>query len=95
MNYRNVYKIEGALNYQRGVWRSSYENVMSGLGADQEQYYSPVQREVIVRKIYKLAGLEEQYNLQTFLDYDVVNEELDNRMMELYNPDGEKPSQKQ
>lgn len=95
MNYRNVYKIEGGLGYQRGVWRSSYENMMSGLDANREQYYSPVQRELIVRKIYKLAGLEEQYTLQTFLDYDVINEELDNRMMELYNPDGEKPSQKQ
>lgn len=81
MNYRNVKTVEGARNYTRGVWRSSYRNVM---GTGSVAYYSPVQRELILRKIYRLAGLE--YSLQTFLDYDVINKELDERMMDKYDP---------
>ena len=38
-------------------------------------YYNPVQREVILRRIYKLAGMEDGYSFQTFLDYDLNNEE--------------------
>lgn len=87
MNYRNVYIAEGGRRYEKGVWRSSYKNVMEGTGrVEDEQYYSPVQRELILRKIYKLAGFEKEYSLQTFLDYDVINKELDERMIEKYAP---------
>ncbi|MEG0797087.1 MAG: hypothetical protein RR397_11390 [Odoribacter sp.] len=87
MNYRNVYIAEGARRYEKGVWRSSYKNVMEGTGnVNDEQYYSPVQRELILRKIYKLAGFEAEYSLQTFLNYDVINEELDRRMIDRYAP---------
>jgi hypothetical protein len=47
-------------------------------------YYNPVQRELILRKIYQLSGLEEEYSLQTFLDYDknnVTNIRTDEEMM--------------
>lgn len=88
MNYRNVDIIEGAMGYESGIWRSSYDNVMAGNGAvREEEYYCPVQRELILRKIYRLAGFEEEYSLQTFLDYDVINKELDEKMMEKYNPE--------
>lgn len=86
MKYRNVDIIEGAMGYDVGIWRSSFDNVMAGNGAvREEEYFCPVQREAILRKIYRLAGLEEQYSLQTFLDYDVINKELDEKMMEKCN----------
>ncbi len=59
-----------------------------GLGSDLAvqayKYYSPVQREILVYRIYKLAGLEEEYTLQTFLDYDVINREMDEYYTKLF-----------
>lgn len=56
--------------------------------ADEVFYYNPVQRELILKQIYKLAGLEEEYSLQTFLDYDQNNEtniQTDQEMVEYYD----------
>ena len=36
-----------------------------------------VQREILLSRIYKLSGREEEYSLQTFLDWDVINRETD------------------
>lgn len=92
MGYRNVGIIEGAQGYAHGFWRASGVSAM-GYGnlepADDELfYYNPVQRELILKQIYKLAGLEEEYSLQTFLDYDQNNEtniQTDQEMVEYYD----------
>ena len=92
MRYRNVRIEEGAITYNHGAWRSSLINVMGkdagnypNSGVKDNNYYSPVQRELIMRYIYELAGMKDHYSLQTFLDYDVINEELDR----LHTPDPE------
>lgn len=92
MHYRNVRIEEGAVTFNKGVWRSSVINVMGkdvgnypNSGVTDGEYYSPVQRELILRYIYELAGMKDQYSLQTFLDYDVINEELDR----LHTPNAE------
>lgn len=89
MNYRNVQIVEGAQNMAYGIWRAFWISVMGngdkGSLAGEVFYYNPVQREIILRTIYKLAGLEDEYSLQTFLDYDQNNEEnirTDAKMME-------------
>lgn len=91
MGYRNVDIIEGAQNMAYGVWRASGVGVMGngnlGSVAGEVFYYNPVQRELILRQIYKLAGLEEEYSLQTFLDYDQNNETniwTDQEMIDYY-----------
>lgn len=85
MGYRNVYQCEGGGNFGKGVWRSSWLNIMCGGAAvDGYDYFSPVQRELLLRTIYRLGGKESEYSLQTFLDYDVINEELDRKKMEQY-----------
>lgn len=89
MNYRNVYIVEGAQNMAYGIWRAFWISVMGngnkGSVSGEVFYYNPVQREIILRTIYKLAGMEDEYSLQTFLDYDLNNEEnirTDREMME-------------
>lgn len=76
--YRNVEIIEGAQNMRYGVYRSYWVSVMGngdkGSTSDEVFYYNPVQREIILRSIYKLAGKEDEYSLQTFIDYDLNNE---------------------
>lgn len=91
MGYRNVDIIEGAQNMAYGVWRASGVGVMGngnlGSVAGEVFYYNPVQRELILRQIYKLAGLEEEYSLQTFLDYDqnnATNIRTDQEMIDYY-----------
>lgn len=80
MHYRNVDIVEGARNFKKGVWRASYATAMrQTIG-----YYGPVQRELIVRKIYRLAGMENQYNLDVFFEYDKINEESDWRILQEY-----------
>ena len=72
---------EGAFNHGRKIWRSTNHSVMNshgvGGGAVWYGYYSPVQREILLSRIYKLSGREEEYSLQTFLDWDVINRETD------------------
>lgn len=89
MGYRNVRIVEGAQNMRYGIWRAFWISVMGngdkGSTSGEVFYYNPVQREIILRTIYKLAGLEDEYSLQTFLDYDQNNEEnirTDQEMME-------------
>lgn len=91
MGYRNVDMIEGAQNMAYGIWRASGAGVMGsgdiGRAADDVFYYNPVQRELILRQIYKLAGKEEEYSFQTFLDYDQNNEtniRTDQEMVDYY-----------
>ena len=40
-------------------------------------YINPVQREMIVRNLYKLAGKAEEYSFEKFLEYDKRNEYWD------------------
>ncbi len=76
MGYRCVDLVEGSQNMAFGIWRPSTRSVMgSGNLNTSDCYYNPVQREVILRRIYKLAGMEDGYSFQTFLDYDLNNEE--------------------
>lgn len=89
MNYRNVEIVEGAQNMAHGMWRAFWISVMGngnkGSISGEIFYYNPVQREIILRTIYKLAGKEGEYSLQTFLDYDQNNEtniRTDREMME-------------
>lgn len=86
MKYRNVEIVEGARTYGYGVWRSSKWNAMCSAPSRDMfriyKYFSPVQRELLLRYIYKYSGMEAEYSLQTFLDYDVVNEVLDEEMAE-------------
>lgn len=85
MNYRNVDIIEGARLYGKGVWRSSQDNAMNAMG-DMElyKYFSPVQREILLSRIYKYSGRGDEYSLSTFIDYDVVNEAHDKEIMKKY-----------
>lgn len=95
LSQRDEYKdyvgfFEGHVGFLHGVYHCSKQSVMNshGLGSDLAvqayKYYSPVQREILVYRIYKLAGLEEEYTLQTFLDYDVINREMDEYYTKLF-----------
>lgn len=69
MKYPDVGIIEGANYCGLGVWRSSGKAMMN------EQvlcpFFSPVQREIIYRKIHELAGLK--YSFDEFIEWDKKN----------------------
>ncbi len=67
--YPGVGIFEGGHHYDFGVWRSSEDSIMNGL----QPQFNAVSREIIVRQIYRMAGLEDQYSLDVFLDYDKIN----------------------
>lgn len=77
-NYRGVGTVEGAMHHGKGIWRATKYSIMVGSNAWQNAIYAnPVQRELILHKIYKLGGKEEEYNLDVFLEYDKKNEAWD------------------
>lgn len=61
--------IPGGEYAQFGVWRSIDDNMMRGQHAN--PFFGPVNREILVRRIYKLAG--EDYTLEKFIEYDKKN----------------------
>ncbi len=81
---------EGHTTSAHGVWHSSKQSVMntsglsSDLGVQAYKYYNPVQREVLLYRIYQLSGRGEEYSLQTFLNYDVINREMDEYYTKLF-----------
>ena len=72
MNYEGVGLIEGGYTFGKGVWRSTENSIMRG-PIDGKFWFSAVQREIIVRCIYKYTGRENIYNLDVFLEYDKKN----------------------
>lgn len=68
--------IEGAVTYPKGVWRATENSIMVG-ATTSGCYFNPVQREAILRRLYKLAGMEQDYSLDVFYEYDKINEDWD------------------
>jgi hypothetical protein len=68
-SYPGVGIYEGGHTYRFGVWRSSENSIMNGTSGA----FNAVSREILVRRIYRLAGLEAQYSLDAFLEYDPIN----------------------
>lgn len=67
MDFPMVDVIQGA-NYTRyGAWRSIEDNMMRN--HVEENWFGPVNQELILRQIYKYAGMEDEYNLDVFLKY--------------------------
>lgn len=76
MNYHGLGKpVEGAVYYGKGVWRATNMSVMRS--NDKGVYFNPVQREIVLNEMYKLAGKESEYSLEKFLEYDKRNVEYD------------------
>lgn len=69
MKYPGVDVIEGGMYCNFGVWRS-VDNAMMN---DQvmSPFFNPVQREIIYRRIHKLAGLD--YSFDAFIEWDKKN----------------------
>lgn len=67
--YPGVGVFEGGHTYPSGVWRSSAESIMNG----QTGGFNAVSREILVRRIYRQAGLEAEYSLDVFRQYDEIN----------------------
>lgn len=71
MKYPEVGIIQGGRYCQYGVYRSINDNIMRNQNT--VEYFGPVNREIILRKIYELAGMEDEYSLDVFLEYDKKN----------------------
>lgn len=71
MNYPGVNVIQGGGKYALGVWRSNASDIMRDYY--ETSFFGPVNREIILRKIYELAGMEDEYSLDVFLEYDKKN----------------------
>lgn len=69
--------VEGAVTYPKGVWRATENSIMVG-ATTSGFYFNPVQREAILRRLYKLSGKENEYSLDVFYEYDKRNEDWDN-----------------
>ena len=70
--------VEGAIHCGKKVWRPTQYSIMVGNQPWVNHWYiNPVQRELILRNLYKLAGKEAEYSLDTFLEYDKKNEAWD------------------
>lgn len=77
-SYRGVGTVEGAVYYGKGVWRATEHSVMVGNGLfENYNYFNPVQREILLRHIYELAGKGDEYSLDLFFEYDKRNEAYD------------------
>lgn len=70
LNYPGVGVHEGGFYYRNGAWRSEIFGLM---GSDSNGKLGPVNREIVLRQIYKLAGRATEYTFQTFIDYDKKN----------------------
>lgn len=78
-SYRGVGTYEGAWTYGKGAWRATYNSTMVGEGKKENyEYINPVQRELILHRIYELSGMGDQYKFpETFIEYDERNEQYD------------------
>ncbi|WP_065218852.1 MULTISPECIES: M64 family metallopeptidase [Butyricimonas] len=70
-NYPGAGIIQGGRYCQYGVWRSIDDNIMRN--QNNARFFGAVNREIILRRIYKLAGMEDEYSLDVFLEYDKKN----------------------
>lgn len=68
--------VEGGVTYPKGVWRATTNSIMVG-ATTSGCYFNPVQREAILRRLYKLSGKENEYSLDVFYEYDKRNEDWD------------------
>ena len=68
--YPGVGIFEGGHTYEFGVWRSSQASIMNSRNTG---YFNAVSREILVRLIYRLAGMENLYSLDVFRQYDQIN----------------------
>lgn len=85
--YRGVGTVEGAVYYGKGVWRATEHSVMVGNGLfENYNYFNPVQREILLRHIYELAGKGDEYSLDLFFEYDKRNEAYDRHPNETNRP---------
>lgn len=71
MDYPDVDVIQGGYYVQYGAWRSIDDNMMRG--QIEAPFFGPVNREILLREIYRLAGMEDQYSLDVFIEYDKRN----------------------
>lgn len=39
----------------------------------QYPFFGPVNREILMRRVFRLAGMEDQYSLDVFKEYDKIN----------------------
>ncbi len=84
-NYHGIMgtPVEGAIHCGKGVWRPTQYSIMVGNQPWVNHWYiNPVQREMIVRNLYKLAGKAEEYSFEKFLEYDKRNEYWDQHQEE-------------
>lgn len=79
---------EGGNYYARGVWRSSRQSLMLYT----EGGFNPISREIIYRRIHKLAyGDSWQFDYETFADYDARNRKARRHILRRPLPDGRPP----
>lgn len=71
MNYPGVGIHQGGFYYMGGTWRSEPNGLMNSTNTN--DLLGPVNREIILRQIYKLSGRTAEYSFQTFIDYDKKN----------------------
>lgn len=71
MKYPEVSIIQGGHYCQFGVWRSIDHNMMDL--QNQYPFFGPVSREILLRKIYEMAGMKDDYSLEKFIEYDKKN----------------------
>ena len=93
-NYHGVIgtPVEGAISCGKGVWRATDASIMGGKKGGEfddmsHWYITPVQRELILRNLYKLAGKESEYSFDVFLEYDKRNEYWDQHPTETNLPE--------
>ncbi len=67
--YPGVGLFEGGHTYEFGVWRSSESSIMNGRTGE----FNAVSREILLRRIYRLAGREDRYTIDVFREYDRIN----------------------
>lgn len=79
-NYRGVGTYEGAVHHGKNIWRATWNSTMKGGGRfGNYNYINPVQRELIVRRIYELSGRGAEYSFEKFLEYDKRNADYDRK----------------
>lgn len=84
-NYRGVGSVEGAAHCGKKIWRATQYSIMVGNQPWVNHWYiNPVQRELILRNLYKLAGKDSEYSFNVFLEYDKCNEEWDKHPERIY-----------
>lgn len=70
MKYPGVGVFQGGFYYALGPYRSIEKGMMAD---DAKAGFGAVNREILLRQIYKLSGREAEYSFETFLEYDKRN----------------------